>query len=92
MWVFQNEEILESTAGYYNCIKRLDDGFGLLDKLLEKHGLFENTLVIFLGDHGPPFTRAKTTCYEAGVKIPFILRWPGSPCSWDGTGRIDLYH
>jgi N-sulfoglucosamine sulfohydrolase len=30
-----------------------------------------------LGDNGPPFARAKTTCYEAGLRTPFLLRWPG---------------
>jgi len=65
------------TAGYYNAVQRLDDGIGMLMDVLKKHGHFENTLVIFVGDHGPPFARGKTTVYEAGIRIPFIVRWPG---------------
>lgn len=65
------------TAGYYNAVQRLDDGIGMLMDVLEKHRRCDDTLVIFIGDHGPPFARGKTTVYEAGIRIPFIVRWPG---------------
>ena len=65
------------TAGYYNAVQRLDDGIGMLMEVLEKHSRDEDTLVIFIGDHGPPFARGKTTVYESGVRIPFLVRWPG---------------
>jgi N-sulfoglucosamine sulfohydrolase len=65
------------TAGYYNAVQRLDYGIGLLMEALQKSGREENTLVVFCGDHGPPFDRGKTTCYEGGLRIPFLLRWPG---------------
>lgn len=68
-----NEEI----AGYYNGIQRVDAGVGMLLDLLDKKGLAENTLVLFIGDHGPPMSRGKTTTYEFGTRIPFLLRWPG---------------
>ena len=65
------------TAGYYNAVQRLDDGIGMLMDVLEKHRHRDDTLVIFIGDHGPPFARGKTTVYEAGIRIPFIVHWPG---------------
>jgi N-sulfoglucosamine sulfohydrolase len=65
------------TAGYYNAVQRLDDGVGMLMDALEQHGLSEETLVIFVGDHGPPFARGKTTVYESGIRVPFLVRWPG---------------
>jgi N-sulfoglucosamine sulfohydrolase len=65
------------TAGYYNAVQRLDDGIGMLMRVLEKHRHREDTVVIFIGDHGPPFARGKTTVYEAGIRIPFIVCWPG---------------
>ena len=40
-------------------------------------GHADDTLVIFIGDHGPPFARGKTTCYESGLRVPFLVRWPG---------------
>lgn len=67
----------ERVAGYYNCVKRLDTGVGLLLDALERHGHADNTLVIFIGDNGPPFDRGKATVYEAGLLTPFLVRWPG---------------
>ena len=71
-------ELRNEVAAYYNAVGRADAGIGLLMQTLADRGLVENTLVIFLGDHGAPFTRAKTTCYEAGEQVPFIVRWPVS--------------
>ncbi len=80
VWPFQkvdSPEQRERVAGYYNEVKRVDVGIGLLMESLKKHGHTEDTLVIFVGDHGPPFVRAKTTVYEAGLRVPFLVRWPG---------------
>ncbi len=70
-------KVRKEVAGYYNCATRADLAVGLLLEELSKAGHADDTLVVFIGDHGPPFTRAKTTCYEAGLRIPFIVRWPG---------------
>jgi N-sulfoglucosamine sulfohydrolase len=67
----------KEAAAYYNCVARIDVGMGLLLERLKKSGHANYTVVVFLGDHGPPFTRGKTTCYEAGVHIPLLIRWPG---------------
>lgn len=62
-------------VGYYNSCTRADIALGLLIDFLRKTGNYENTLIIAIGDNGPPFTRGKTTCYEAGLRTPFIIRW-----------------
>jgi N-sulfoglucosamine sulfohydrolase len=64
-------------AGYYNCVSRLDTGVGMLMDVLQKHAVDEETVVIFIGDHGPPFARAKLSSYDQGMRIPFIVRGPG---------------
>jgi N-sulfoglucosamine sulfohydrolase len=69
--------VRNEVAAYYNCVNRLDVGLGLLFQTLEKSGRLEDTVIIFLGDHGVPFTRGKTTSYEAGEQVPFIMKWPG---------------
>ena len=76
-WVgADSPRLREFTADYYNCLSRLDTGVGLLLDELEKAGRTENTLVIYLGDHGAQFSRGKTSVYDAGLRIPLILRWP----------------
>lgn len=69
--------IREEIAGYYNGINRMDVGLGLLLEQLKEVGVYDQTLIVFIGDHGPPFTRAKTTAYEEGIAVPLLLRWPG---------------
>lgn len=69
--------MLARIAGYYNCVERLDAGVGLLLDRLDESGQADRTVVVFIGDHGPPVGRSKTTCYEAGLRIPFLVRWPG---------------
>lgn len=64
-------------AGYYNCVQRVDAAVGMLMNSLDRTGTRQRTLIIFLGDHGPPFSRGKTTCYEAGLRVPFLIDWPG---------------
>ena len=69
--------VREHVAGYYNCISRLDTGIGMLLDRVADAGKAESTLVIYLGDHGAQFSRGKLTCYESGVRVPLIVRWPG---------------
>jgi len=68
--------LLQQTADYYNCMNRLDAGIGMLMDALDKSGHRDNTIVIYLGDHGADILRGKRTSYEGGVKIPLIMRWP----------------
>ena len=72
-------KILKVIARYYNCMQRLDAGVGMLMERLAKTGHADDTLVIYLGDHGPEFERGKMTCYEGGVRIPLLLAGPGVP-------------
>ncbi len=70
-----NEILRKETASYYNSVTRADHALGLLIDGLREAGKYDNTLIIAIGDHGAPFTRAKTTCYEAGLRVPFIVKW-----------------
>jgi uncharacterized sulfatase len=68
---------------YHAMIEWLDETCGDLDGYLEKKGLKENTIVIYLSDngwdplHGYEGGRAKLTPYENGIRTPIFVRWPG---------------
>jgi N-sulfoglucosamine sulfohydrolase len=81
-------------AGYYNCVHRIDAAIGMLTDLLHETNHWDDTLIIFLGDHGPPFARGNTSCYEAGLRVPFLTRWPGVSephVSNRLVGSVDIY-
>ena len=79
------KETREDIAAYYNEIARLDYYVGALEKELYRQGIHENTMIIFMSDNGRPFPRSKTRLIDAGVKTPFLIKWPkgiqkGSEC------------
>ncbi|KXJ90388.1 alkaline-phosphatase-like protein [Microdochium bolleyi] len=69
-------ELRAELAEYYKAISRMDHGVGLVMRELEARGLDSNTLVLFLSDNGAPFVNSKTTLYDAGVRLPLIVRQP----------------
>ena len=69
-------EVRQDFAHYYNEITRLDDYVGKIVSELEKQGVSENTLILFISDNGRPFPRDKTTLYDGGIKTPWIVKWP----------------
>lgn len=73
----QGAKLRELTAGHYNSMERLDSLIGDLLAALDRSGKANDTLVVYIGDHGADFIRGKRTCYEGGLRIPLIARWPG---------------
>ncbi|MEC8554216.1 MAG: sulfatase [Planctomycetota bacterium] len=73
----KSAEFRAMVADYYNCMSRLDTLIGDLLDVLENSGKSENTIVIYIGDHGADMLRGKRTCYEGGLRIPMMIRWPG---------------
>lgn len=67
----------EDIVDYYNEIHRLDQHVGFMLAELERRGVSDNTVVIFLSDNGMPFQRAKGFLYDSGTRIPLIVSWPG---------------
>lgn len=64
----------------------LDDNVGLVLDTLDALNLSSNTLVMFLNDNGgdpdwpsdnSPLRDAKTSLYEGGVRVPYLIQWPG---------------
>ncbi|MFL3665658.1 MAG: sulfatase-like hydrolase/transferase, partial [Verrucomicrobiota bacterium] len=80
-------ELREQTAGYYNCMSRLDSLIDDLLDVLKKSGKWDETLIIYLGDHGGDMLRGKRTSYEGGVRIPLIMHWKGKVGFSAGRGQ-----
>lgn len=72
--------------GYSALLKAQDDVVGAVLTKLHALGLAENTLVIFVSDNGSavsrpgnngPYSGGKMTTYEGGIRMPFVMKWPG---------------
>lgn len=74
-----------SLKTYAAMMKSLDDGIGEVLRALDRSGLARNTLVIFTSDNGGerfsynwPFRGAKFSLWEGGLRVPAIVRLPGT--------------
>ncbi|HZG83414.1 sulfatase-like hydrolase/transferase [Paenibacillus sp.] len=67
----------QALAKYYDLIVEADDFVGGLLQQLEEDGLADNTIVFLWSDHGEGLPRAKRWPYDAGIRVPLIVRWPG---------------
>ncbi len=68
---------------YRDTAEELDWSCGELLKELEASGILDNTIVVFTSDNGPsgvaapPLHGGKGSTWEAGFRVPLIVRWPG---------------
>ena len=67
--------------GYYRLIERVDRSIGAVLEALRRSGQEENTVVVFLSDHGDCHGahrwNQKTVFYDESVRVPFIISWKG---------------
>ena len=69
---------------YREMVQEVDKGVGQVLEALEKHGVADNTLVVFMSDNGAnnngsnkPLRGSKGNVFEGGHRVPGIARWPG---------------
>ena len=82
------ENVRKEVAQYYGSVYRCDQSIGAVLDALKESGLENNTLVIFLSDHGAAFPFSKAQCYFNSTKTPLIVKWP----EMIKPGRVDSTH
>lgn len=79
------------------AIKCLDEAVGRIVAAVDQMGIADNTILIFTNDNGGltekvnrPWRGTKNTTYEGGIRVPFVIRWPGRIAA--GETRDALMH
>ncbi len=63
-------------AQYLDAASEMDRKVGEVLEQLKQDGLADDTIVLFMGDNGQAHVRGKQFCYEEGLLVPMIIRWP----------------
>lgn len=84
-----------AVAAYYACVSFIDDQVGLLLNELDRRGLWENTVVIFISDHGFHLGDhgglwAKLSAFGESTRVPFLLAGPGVPKGRVVSATVEL--
>lgn len=94
---------LHDISLYAANLKHVDESLGLIMDKLKELGIDDNTLVIFTSDNGAvnngsaqkPLKGCKGMLYEAGIRVPFVARYPSvinaSTVSEIPITNIDFY-
>jgi N-sulfoglucosamine sulfohydrolase len=69
-------EVRQELVQYYQSCARIDQGVARLVDILKGAGVYDKTLIVFTSDHGMAFPGGKTTVYEGGLRVPFVVRNP----------------
>lgn len=90
-WRKNYEDMDMPRRDYAAFVSTADENIGKLTGLIDKLGLRDRTIIIFLSDHGHsyeirtfggggsagPFRGGKTSLFEGGIRVPAIISWPG---------------
>ena len=79
--------LLHDWAAYLDSVRETDRVVGEILDRLKAEGVLENTVVLFMTDHGISHARGKQFLYEEGIHVPLVLAGPGIHA---GTTRTDL--
>ncbi len=75
-YLVDNPETRRALAAYYGEITAFDEQAGHWMEVIDEAGLSENTIFIVTSEQGPQFPGGKWTCYDLGLQVAFIVRWP----------------
>ena len=90
--VFAGDDF-DGTSGmgtYVDCVTEFDYYLGELFNTLEELGVMDDTIIVFTSDNGPALEGStgelrggKYTAYEAGQKVPFMIKWENNDGLWE---------
>ncbi len=72
-----DEVIRQDWAQYLDCVRYTDFQLGKIVDRLKASGVWDNTYVFFMTDHGISHVRNKQFLYDGGLHVPLIVRIPG---------------
>lgn len=70
-------EVRKEIARFFDTLRVQDMQVGEILSAIDRSGKRDNTVVIYMTDHGRGLAREKRWCYDAGLHLPLIIRWPG---------------
>ncbi|MBM83008.1 MAG: heparan N-sulfatase [Planctomycetaceae bacterium] len=76
-FLFDDPVVRKELAHYYSSVRRADDAVGQILAALDSSGKANETIVMFLSDHGMALPFAKTQLYHHSTRTPLMVRWPG---------------
>ena len=76
-FLFDDPVVRKELAHYYSSVRRADDCVGEILRALDESGLRDETVILFLSDHGMPLPFAKTQVYHHSSHTPLFLIVPG---------------
>ena len=76
-YMHDNAETRAALQKYYAEITDFDRELGELDKLITEAGKKDDTIFIYTSEQGDQFPFGKWTCYEIGLHVGLVMRWPG---------------
>ncbi|XOV95076.1 MAG: arylsulfatase [Bacteroidota bacterium] len=93
-------------AAFAAMVSILDRHVGEILDLVDSLGIAENTIIMFTSDNGPhqeggadpdyfdsngPLKGYKRDLYEGGIRVPFLVRWPGTVAAGSQSDHISAF-
>jgi len=75
-YLVDDEKSRRELALQQGAIRRANDAVQIITEALKESGQEANTILVFTVDHGIEFPRAKWFCYDPGIEIALLMRWP----------------